>query len=457
MFPYSVRKSLNHICFRIALENGGRREYSKLMEFLSRAQWWDRERIAAWQLGKLRGIVRWAYDKVPGYRDLYQEAGVKPEDIRSLQDVALLPFTTKDLLRDNHKDFIARDIPAWKRRRVTTGGSSGEPLGFYQSTVNAWMERAFIHSSWHWAGWRPQDRRAILRGAFSGSAEKVGRFYPLRQELLLSSYHLTSRTYASYRALLRKYSPPFLHAYPSTATLLADLVLENRDEAAISFKGILLGSENIQDWQREKMLAAFPGARVFGWYGHSEQAILASACESSDQYHAWPFYGLTEIIDKNGRAVAENGSGELIGTSFWSDATPFIRYRTEDLARRGADRCPKCSRNFPLIDRIEGRKQEYVIAADGGRVTLTALIFAQHFPAFTRIRSMQLQQDRAGEILVRVVPAGGFSRSDAMEIERKIASVSGGKLRARVQVIEELSLTLRGKHRFLVQNMGTRS
>jgi len=176
MPPNSVRKSLNHICYRIALENGGRREYSKLKEFLSQAQWWDRERIAAWQLGKLQEIVRRAYDNVPGYRDLYREAGVKPEDIRSLEDAALLPFTTKDLLRDNPKDFIARDIPAWKRRRVTTGGSSGAPLGFHQSTVNAWMERAFIHSSWYWAGWRPQDRRAVLRGAFAGNAEKIGRF-----------------------------------------------------------------------------------------------------------------------------------------------------------------------------------------------------------------------------------------------------------------------------------------
>jgi phenylacetate-CoA ligase len=427
--------------------------YWQLKTFLHEAQWWDRERIAAWQLDKLKNIVKYAYKNVPGYRTLYREAKVQPNDITSLADIGQLPFTTKELLRDNLTEFTARNIAPWQRRYATTGGSTGKPFGFYHTSVNVWLENAFIHSGWEWIGWQTGDLSAVLRGSFTGSQKRIYQHNPVRNELLLSTYHLTEFTYKQYIDVLQKYSPKYLQAYPSAVTILADLIFKHRDVGNINFKGIFLGSENIYAWQKEKLKSVFPGARIFGWYGHTEQAILAPMCEASDEYHLWPFYGLTELLNEADENAQEGELGELVGTSFWCNGTPFIRYRTEDIARRGGNNCPQCKRQFDMLERIEGRKQDYVVTNDGGLVTLTGLIFAQHFHAFGATEKMQLYQDKAGEVIVKVVPTSLFSERDSSEIKTRMETAVGGRLKVTVEIVDDIPRTQRGKYRFLEQKL----
>ena len=445
-----VRRSL---VARVPLTHRLGRDYWQWRLFLQEAQWWDQERLAEWQLRQLRRVVAHAYENVPGYCSLYREAGVKPEDIRSLKDLSKLPCISKDLLRDNLADFTSRDVSRRRLHYVTTGGSSGTPFGFFHTTANAPREEAFVHLGWERSGWRLGELSAVLRGSFTGSEKDYYLYDPAGCQLLLSAYHLSESTVEKYLLTLAKFHPAHLQAYPSTATLLADLVLARGDVGRLNFRTVLLGSENVYDWQTGRIRQAFPGARIFSFYGHTEQVVMAPACEGSDQYHAWPFYGLTEVVDEQGLGVDEDSIGELVGTSFWSEATPFIRYKTEDFAVRGADRCAECGRNSLMIKRVDGRKQDYVVVADGGLVSLTSLIFAQHFEAFSRVRSIQLQQDEIGVVLVRVLPGSGFSEQDGQEIEKKMVSACGGKLRVRVLPVDFLPRTSRGKHLFLVQNL----
>jgi phenylacetate-CoA ligase len=243
---------------QVPLEKRMGKDYWSLRAFLQEAQWWDRAVIEQWQLNRLRQIVQHAYDNVPGYRKLYQEVSVKPEDIVTLNDVRLLPFTTKELLRDNLNDFTARNIPSWQRKYVTTGGSTGIPFGFYHTDTNVWMENAFIHSGWNWVGWNIDQTVAVLRGAFTGSRSAVAAYDAGYRQLLLSSYHISSETYEQYRKAILQWRPKHLHAYPSTATLLADFVLEHDDVGRIVFDSILLGSENVYEWQAQKTEIGVP-------------------------------------------------------------------------------------------------------------------------------------------------------------------------------------------------------
>lgn len=454
VIPQKLRTPLKYRVYsQIPLDKRMGKEYWQLKAFLQEAQWWDREFIEVWQLERLKKIVRYAYENVPGYKSLYQEAGVRPDDINSLADVKLLPFTTKELLRDDPKEFMAQNIPFWKRRYVTTGGSTGTPFGFYHTDTSIWMENAFMHNGWERVGWQLGDMSAVLRGNFKGSQEQIWEYDPSRSELLLSSYYLMECTYKQYITILEKFSPKYLQAYPSTATLLSDLITRFGDVGRIDFEIILLGSENIYEWQKVALKQAFPKARVFGWYGHTEQTILAPICENSDQYHIWPFYGLTEMVNEENENIKEDEIGELVGTSFWSYGTPFIRYRTEDLAQRGPVSCNVCKRQFNLIRSIEGRKQDFVVTKDGGYVTLTALIFAQHFHAFGAIKNMQLYQDRVGEVLVKVVPTGSFSEQDSIEIKTKMEAAVGGRLKVQIMLLDEISRTQRGKYRLLDQKL----
>lgn len=453
LLPEAVRQPLRSLFSIIPLEWRMGKKYWELRRFLEQAQWWKKERIEAWQLEKLKLIVTHAYDNVPGYRTLFLEAGVKPADIRSLNDMQSLPFTSKALLRDNLKEFTAVNIPKLELRFATTGGSTGTPFGFYKTAFDNVVEDAFMHAGWERVGWQLGLASAVLRGGYTGSEDKISSYNRLYRLLDLSSYCLNERTCHQYFEKIVQFAPPYLQAYPSAASLLGDYVVQHNRIGEVDFDLILLGSENIYEWQKNKLRAAFPRSKLFGWYGHTERVILAPWCENSEEYHDWPFYGVTEILKNDGCSAKVGERGELVGTSLWSLATPFIRYHTDDFVVAGQGACDKCGRNFRLIEKVEGRRQDFVVTRDGTYVTLTALIFAQHFHAFGVIKNMQLYQDKPGKVLVRVIPTAEFTAADSQEIKQTMESAVNGRLEVSISLVDQIPITKMGKYRFLEQKL----
>jgi phenylacetate-CoA ligase len=446
-----IKKAARKFYYAIPMRYRTGREYRALRGFLQEAQWWPADRIAVWQLQRLRAIVRYAYDNVPGYQALYKAAGIAPSEVRSLADFKRLPFVDKNLLRDHLGDFTSRAIPRSKRVYVTTGGSTGEPLGFYHTQSNNTREAAFLHMSFERAGWKPEDSLAILRGAFIGTEQKFWEFDRDKEQLLLSSYFLTERSYERYAQKILEHAPRHLSAYPSAATRLADMVLTRGEAGRIDFKTVLLESENLYAWQKEKLRAAFPRAKIFGAYGHTEQAVLAAMCERSEAYHLWPFYGYAEILNAEGKEAEQGESGEVIATSFWNEATPFIRYRTTDLARKGAAHCAQCGRQFELLDAIEGRLQEFIVTKTGRYIAMTAL--NMHSAVFDRVRQFQFYQDAPGKIVFKIIRREGYSENDSRAIHGELRKKLGEDVELELAFVEDISKTPRGKQRFLEQKL----
>jgi len=427
------------------------RNYRNMLGFLAEAQWWDRVRIETWQFEKLQQLLKYAYKNVPGYYSLYKDAGIVPEDIRSLEDIKLLPCLTKEILRDNLSLFTSMASSKWGQVYTTTSGSTGVPVGFYHSRVSRNIEKAFIHSSWSRAGWNPNDISAVLRGAFVGSPEEFWKYDAYDRTLLLSSYYLTEQTYYGFRDKILQYIPRALQAYPSSATILADLVTTFADTTKIHFDIILLGSENLYPWQKDKILAAFRDSKLFAWYGHAEQAILATMCEYSDHYHLWPYYGLTEIANENGVEVDNGEMGELIGTSFWNYVTPFIRYRTRDLARKGRNRCADCKREFVQLDFIEGRLQEFIVTQLGRRISIAAL--NMHSDIFDNVKQFQFHQKIPGKIRLKIVPQNRYTERDTKRIRFEILKKLGPDMELDFDFVERIPQAVGGKYLFLKQEL----
>lgn len=451
IIPPKTLALIKHIYSLIPIEKRIGKEYWKIKAFLNEAQWWDRERIEAWQFDKLKEIVQYAYDNVPGYYTLYKGVGIKPEDIKYLTDVRLLPFVTKELIRDNLSDFTARDISKWKMNYVTTGGSSGIPFGFYNINDNIWVENAFMHSGWERTGWKLSDRSVVLRGTYVGSEDKFWNINTLNKTLELSSYYLTSTTYPRYLKIIEKYRANYLQAYPSVATIFADLINENKDIGKVKFDVILLGSENIYKWQKEKLRASFIGSRIFGWYGHAEKVVLAPWCEKMETYHVWPFYGITEILNDEDMEVNTGEVGEIIGTSFWNHATPFIRYRTMDLARKGPLGCRMCGRQFMILDVIEGRLQEIIVTKNNRYISMTAI--NMHSDVFDNIKQFQFYQDTPGKVIFRILKNNMYKEHDTTYIYKELKKKIGEDMDLEIIFVNEIKRTSIGKYRFLEQKL----
>lgn len=431
-------------------------KYWQLRAFLEESQWWDAGRIAAYQLQSFQEIVAHAYENVPGYHMLYREAGIKPRDINSLADAQNLPFISREMIQGNIEDFTARNIPSRKRFYYTTSGWTGIPLGFYQTHASTDLEKAFIHAGWQRAGWQLSDSLATLHFKFLGSDHLFWDYNQAAKNLHISGFYLNNDTYPQYMAKIEQYRPKNLLAYPSTVSKLADMIIEKVDVGRINFDLILLGSESIYQWQIDRLKVAFPGSRLFGWYGHCEQAVLAPWCEHEATYHVWPFYGLTEVFNDQDKAAAPGEIGEIVSTSFISQATPFIRYRTKDLALRGQNHCPSCDRNFLILEQVLGRRGESYITRDGQEIPRTILGLNTIFLAsgtFDHIRQYQYYQDTPGQLIMRIIPKPTFSDHQIEFIKKTIKSRLGEETLVEVEMVSEIDLSRRGKQKYFDQKL----
>lgn len=424
-------------------------------KFLQKSQWWSREKLEEYQFQQLSKLLNHAYENVSYYKKVFDKRGLKPKDIQDFEDLQKLPFLTKESIRDNLNDLKARNYLPNKFEYVTTGGSTGIPLGFYyEKGVSRAIEWAFMKTLWDRVGYNFRDKCVILRGNIVKSANK-GKFWEYSlfgRWLILSSYHITDKNLPKYIEKIRKFKPKFIQAYPSVATILAKFMKENNIEPFFSIKAILCGSENLYPVQRELLENVFQ-CRVFSWYGNSEQAALAGECEESTYYHIFPEYGIVELIDNDGKPIIEEGKmGEIVVTSLNNFIFPFIRNKAGDIGVCTKQKC-NCGREYPLLERVEGRLQELVVTKDGRLVTLTALIFAQHFEAFSRIKQMQLIQEKKGELAVRIAKTRIYSKSNEQEILHKMQMCVGNDLDINFEYVDHIPRTQNGKYRFLIQKL----
>lgn len=411
--------------------------YLETRKLIKNTEFLSKEKLEKFQFEKLKEIVDYAWNNIEGYRKLWQENNFEPSQIKSLEDIKLIPFMTKDILRENIDKFTNKNLP--NLEYVTTGGSTGIPFGFYQQSHNNMIEWAFIIDMWSrfYQDIKFNTKSVILRGTKLKSIYEHDPIYGL----ILSSYDINIENVKKYINQIEKYKYPIFQAYPSALYLMAKIMKDNNLKLNHKFEAIMFGSEPLYDFQKELIKEVFD-TKLCYWYGQTEKAILAGNCEQDSRFHVYPQYGITEVID-----------GELVGTSFWNYATPLIRYKTMDFAQIGDNQCDQCGRNYQLLNKIDGRLQDYIVNSEKELVTLTALIFAQHFECFSKIIQMQLYQDKIGFVVVKIVPTNDFSENDKKEIIDKMLFAAHNKIIVSVCIVESLGKTNAGKLRFLEQKL----
>jgi phenylacetate-CoA ligase len=424
--------------------------FKKTYNLLKKSQWWSADQLEAYQLEQLNKLLDHAYENVPYYTRVFDERGLKPKDIQDFKDLQQLPFLTKDIVRENLKDLCAKNYSKNQFQHATTGGSSGTPLELYlERGVTDAKEWAFMKTQWDRVGYRFRDKCAIFRGyKVPVSEDTFWKSQLLGRWMLFSSYDINYHNIASYVQKLKAYKPKFIQAYPSALSLLAKNLKENDVDNLPKIKAILCGSENLFPVQRKYLEDTF-NTRVYSWYGHTEKVVLAGECEVSDHYHIFPEYGITELIDEAGNTIKE-GTGEIVGTGFNNYAMPLIRYKTADIGTLSNKKC-KCGREYPLLERVDGRSQDIIITKDNSKITLTALIFGQHFNAFSNIKEFQLIQEKKGELIFNIIKANEFTNDDENEISDKIKNISHDQIDVLFNYVDFIPKTERGKHKFLIQ------
>jgi phenylacetate-CoA ligase len=321
-----------------------------------------REALVALQTKRLRETLQRAYQKVPHFRKKFDAAGVKPDDLRGLADLARFPFTLKTDLRDNYP-FGMFAVPRQDLLRVhASSGTTGKPtvVGYTRTDLDNWSD--LMARSLACAGARPGDivHNAYGYGLFTGG---LGAHYGA-ERLGCTVVPISGGGTERQVTLLQDFGANVLCATPSYALNIAE-VAEGMgvDLRRLPVRLGVFGAEPWSDAMRRDLEQRL-GIRAVDIYGLSEILGPGVACEcdaAQSGLHGWEDHFLFEIVDPESLAPLPAGaSGELVITTLTKEALPMIRYRTRDITRLDYERCP-CGRTHVRIMRVTGRDDDMMI------------------------------------------------------------------------------------------------
>jgi len=319
----------------------------------------SRDEIAAVQLARLKRTLRHVYDNVAHYWKAFDAAGVHPDDVNSLADLARFPFTAKEDLRANYP-FGLFAVPREQIVRVhASSGTTGKPtvVGYTKGDIEVWAE--VVARSIRAAGGRPGMKlhNAYGYGLFTGG---LGLHYGA-ERLGLTTVPVSGGMTERQVQLIADFEPDIITVTPSyMLAILDEFRRQGRDPRATSLKVGIFGAEPWTNAMRGEIEAAFDMHAV-DIYGLSEvigPGVANECVETKDGLHIWEDHFYPEIVDPvSGRVLPDGEKGELVFTTLTKEGMPVIRYRTRDLTRL----LPGTARAMRRMEKITGRSDDMMI------------------------------------------------------------------------------------------------
>ncbi len=400
-----------------------------------------------YQLLKLKESVHYAYTHTRYYKTLFDNMGLSPFDVNEIADFQKIPLVDKEILRQEHANFIVKDNPKQKSFYVTTGGTSGSPMKLLQSE-NMWAkEVAFVESFFRQHGYKPKMLKASFRGGdfLTLPPEKLWSSNPVNNEINFSSSFINLETVTQYVEELNRQSPSFIHGLPSSLLFLAHYMKMKGLRLNYRLTAIFLVSEGFSTSDIQE-ISDFFRCTVASFYGHSERLVFArSIGPVLDGYEVDKRYGFFELIDEENRVIENNEEkGEIVGSNFDNFAMPILRFKTGDYTqykdiKRGDIKLVESTRN-----------QQYIDCFHGNKLSFSTFVRASEMAELDVFR-YQVYQRSPGECTLRIVPNSQFKDSNREKVLKLLKTRAKGELNIEIEVVTDLERTARGKLKLIIK------
>lgn len=411
---------------------------------LRRQQWLKTEKLEEIQRKKLRRMIKHAYENVLYYRRLFESVGVRPEDIKTVEDLQKIPITTKEQLQKlEPKEIIAKGVNPNRCRKLTTSGSTGIPLLiFLRNKDFEFYNLVWARTSME-CGQRLFDRFVYLKA-----------IPPPRPRFWFEHLGVWKRHIVSYRykldkqiELLRHIRPRVIKSYSLKLFELARYI-KKKGVKDVRLRSVLTMGCTLDHKSREMIESAFR-TEVFDCYGSFELGCIAWECSEHKGYHINCDSLVLELI-KDGRAASPGEIGKIVCTSLHSFAMPFIRYEIGDVGIGSDKKCP-CGRGLPLLKSIEGRTDDLFVSPSGELYTTPGFIV--YFKSISGISQFRIIQESLECITVQIKPDKNFSEEIAKQIKETLQKLTGGNLNIKVEVVDTIPPDPSGKLRSIISNV----
>ncbi|MEA4888157.1 MAG: hypothetical protein VB070_01630 [Clostridiaceae bacterium] len=405
---------------------------------------WSYEQLCDYRDKKLRKMIHHCYETVPYYTKLFNDGGINPSSIKTLDDLKVLPVLTKDIVKANNDSLISSSISEKIIKIHPTGGTTGAGLNF--RTTNA--EEAEQWAVW----WRYRRKHGIdindWCGNFGGKTvvalgirkPPYWRINSPGKQIFYSGYHLNEDTAPLYVDNLKKNNIQWIHGYPSNIANLAAAM--NRKEIVLPLKQVSIGAENIYPYQVQQIKKAF-GVTPIQHYGLTEG--VANISENADGILVVDEdFCCVEFLNPN-----DNNEYHLVGTTLTNWAMPLLRYDTGDLAL--VLDTTQNDGHGRMVDCLRGRSNEYVLLPNGVKVGAAAISLILN--TFQEINESQIRQQSNSSIEVYVVLNVSNDTFDEKKLLLALRERLGNELIISIKYVSNVEKTKGGKYRLVISEI----
>jgi len=429
------------------------RESFRILAELNESQWWPRDRMDDLRLRRLQRLVCAAYEDSPFWRSLMDEHSIRPDEIRTLEDLQRFPLLTKIAIRENLEQMVSRR-PDKRRQLVRTSGSTNEALQFYSSSLREAHINAGRMRGHEWIGVRRGDREMYFWGS-PVELSKQDRIKRVRDWLindgLTNGFKVTPERVAQYVEYWKRWRPKCIFGYPSSFTLLVTMAgsqgidltqLKDHGLEVISTTSEMLGKVN------RKIISEGFDLPVYDSYGLREAGLIGHEC-AEQTMHCMDEQVILETIDPH-TLEATDSEGELVVTNIMSATTPIIRYRTGDIVTLSDAPCA-CGRGLSSLTISGGRAADFVVTLEGTWVAGYAFIYICR--SIKGVVKFQAQQDKLGEIHLRLVTDENFPADGEQQAITAAKARLGEAENIIVERVADIQPAPSGKYRPVIGNL----
>lgn len=422
--------------------------YDKYYDFYCQAGRWPESKLIDYQNRRLREIVAYCYENVSYYKRTFDEIGLKPSDICTIDDLVKIPFLDKAKVRQVGTELVSREFDPKKLIKHYTSGSTGTPMLIYFSPETWPAQHAFL-----WARWRPGVSRNDRYASFQGQKlvephRKKPPFWRTNyvgKQRLYSVHHFRDENLKYYVENLNSFQPEYIQGHPSAMYIVAEYMKRKGLSLRHHLKAAFSMSETVQE-NHKRTIEEVWDCRLWDQYGQGERVASITLYECGN-YHYDMDFGIIEFttVEKNG----DEEIAEVVGTSLMNKAWTLVRYRTGDIVSIRRDARCDCGRAGPVIKSIVGRTGDIITTPDGNRVANIATAIKD----VPYLCELQMVQTKADEIVINIVISPGYSLDNENAILRGLGERLGPSVKLKINYLSRIERTSGGKFKAIVSKV----
>lgn len=412
---------------------------------------WDKKQWEEYHNQRIPLVVMHAYQHVPYYHELFDKNGIDPCSIKSENDLQSIPVTRKQDVLSHHQSFIADNASAFHPASHHTGGTTGMPLYYFndrKSWALNWAVKmyTFAQAGFHYGN----DKLAVMAGGSlipgKSSGIKHGLWRWTNNYYSMPISHMSSQTMDGYIDCLVKNKIQFLRGYPSAIASFAEYVVSiNR---FVQLKAVFTTAEMLYPHQRSIIQRAF-GCDTWDVYGCGDGMGQAADCRAHDKMHVFEQVSVMQIVDGEGCEVKAREEGEIVLTSLYDFAMPFIRYAPGDYAVKGEDGCA-CGRHSKTIEKIVGRTSDVFRFSNGRILNGLSLPIEELTDEVNRFQIVQVERDAVEILLEEKNP---LSKERIEKLKTTVAYHCGEGVSVVVKVVDKIVVPDSEKFRYVISKV----